>query len=108
MVSYTWNVEPLSLAPGDVLTCVAVAWDNYETADGKGQRGRSAPMRLRIISEVEFAVRQRSDLARLEKRLRVAALDQADLLDQTKKLVGLDDESHAETEAEPTSTAPIT
>ena len=110
MVRYTWNVESLSLAPGDVLTCVAVAWDNYATADGKGQRGRSAPMRVRVISQVEFAVRQRSDLARLEKRLREAALDQADLLDQTRTLVGSDDGSLAETEAESElpSTAPIT
>ena len=57
-------------------------------------------MRLTIISEGEFDVRVRSELASLEARVRRAELDQADLLDRTLPLVHDGEEPSALTTVE--------
>ncbi|MHC4698396.1 MAG: coiled-coil domain-containing protein, partial [Planctomycetota bacterium] len=87
IVEYTWNLEPLALSPGDTVVYHAWAADNYPGAGEDGQIGRSASLRLRIISELEFDVRVRDELTLLEKRIRDIALDEAGLLDATRELV---------------------
>lgn len=92
VAKYLWNLEALALAPGEVLTYRASAADNHPTPDGLGQIGHSAPMRIQIITNVEFDVRLQTDMAHLETRIRQAALDQADLLDRTTPLLNQHDE----------------
>jgi len=87
---YDWLMEPLQVAPGDVVVYSVDAWDNYVADDPAGQMGQSAPQRLRIISKSEFEVRLRSDLGQLEARIRQAALEQAELLDRTQSLINAD------------------
>jgi hypothetical protein len=84
---YLWSITPLGLVPGDVVTFQAVATDNCTLAGETGQVGRSAPLRLKIISDAELEVRIRDDLALLENRIRRSMLDQAELLDRTRELV---------------------
>ncbi|UCF34514.1 MAG: hypothetical protein JSV78_04270 [Phycisphaerales bacterium] len=84
---YLWSIEPLGLAPGDFISFQAVATDNCTLTGETGQVGRSAPMRLKIISDAEFEVRIRDDLVLLEDRIRRSMLDQAELLDRTRELV---------------------
>ncbi|UCC32630.1 MAG: hypothetical protein JSU86_10170 [Phycisphaerales bacterium] len=87
IVRYPWSVASLSLSPGDLLIYRAEATDNRTSPEGEGQVGRSASMRIKIISDVEFDIRLRSDIALLEARIRQAALDQAELLDRTTALL---------------------
>ena len=84
--AYRWGLGSLTLTPGDMLSYTLAASDNFSNADGRPHIGRSAPMRLLVISEVEFAVRIRSEFALLEKQIRQAVLDQNDLLDQTLRI----------------------
>ncbi len=86
VVDYLWSVQSMSLLPGDVLVYRFEATDNHAGGDG-GQVTRSAPMRINIISDVELDTRLRADLTMLETRVRQAALDQAQLLDQTVPLI---------------------
>ncbi len=85
--AYVWNMEPLSLAPGDVLVYEAVASDNHAAAGAAGQEGRSSALRIRVISETEFAIRIREDLSLTEARLRKVVLEQSELRDQTGELL---------------------
>lgn len=100
---FVWTVRdrlPEELLAGDVLVYDVVARDNRPTPEGTGQLGRSATMRIKIISALEFDIRMRSDLVRLEARIREAALAQGDLLDRTLALVRGDDEPGSLTEAD--------
>jgi hypothetical protein len=84
VVTHLWSLEPLKLQPGDMLAFFVEATDNFRSDEATGQVGRSSPMRLKIISDAEFEVRLRSDMAVLEARLRQLTLEQAELLDQTE------------------------
>ncbi len=83
---YLWNVATMALSPGDVLVYWAAATDNRVTDHETGQTAHSAPMQIKIISDVEFSIRLRSDIALIEARIRQVALDQASLLDRTAAL----------------------
>lgn len=83
---YLWNVATMALSPGDVLVYWAAATDNRVTEHQAGQTAHSAPMQIKIISDVEFNIRLRSDIALIEARIRQVALDQANLLDRTAAL----------------------
>ena len=87
LASYTWNMEDMGLAPGDVVVYEVTARDNRVTAEAKRQVGRSPSQRIKIISESEFEIRVREDLALLEDRLRRAAIEQAELQDATGILI---------------------
>jgi len=100
IAQYLWSVEPMSLSPGDLLIYRAVAADNRITTEGTGQVGRSTSMRIKIISDVEFDIRLRSDIVLLEARIRQAALDEAELLDQTTALLQHGDDPTALTDAQ--------
>ncbi len=88
--SYVWDFAPLNMTAGDVLLCDVVATDNWR--GDQGQVGRSAPFRVKFISQSEFEVRAREELSVLEARLRQAILDQAGLRDRTIELVQTGDE----------------
>ncbi len=88
-VGYDWlPATSLSdgLMPGDSITYSLVATDNRVTDAATGQVGRSTPMQIRIISDVEFEMRVRDDIAVLETRLREVILDQTELMDETVAL----------------------
>lgn len=85
-VRYRWDLQPLELLPGDVLVYHVVATDNFVSPDRVGQVGRSSPMRITIISDVEFENRVREDLTRLETQIRSLWLQQTDVLDQSVML----------------------
>ncbi|MFQ5493893.1 MAG: hypothetical protein ACE5EX_00790, partial [Phycisphaerae bacterium] len=74
------------MVPGDVVVYAVAALDNHRHGDQGGQVGRSSPQRIKIISEVEFDIRLRSDLALLEARVRELALAEGELLDRTRAL----------------------
>ncbi len=86
-VEFTWSMEPMALSPGDVLVYNALAADNFPGAGRDGQVGRSASLRAVIMSELEFDVRVRDELALLQKRIRRVALDETELLDTTIELL---------------------
>lgn len=91
MARHVWNMAAYDLAPGDLLIYRAVARDNRVMADGIGQIGESASLRIKIISAIEFDTRVRSDLAQLETRVRQSLLDQAEVLDRTLPLIRKDE-----------------
>lgn len=91
LVNYDWPLAPLALVPGEVLTWVVEASDNHVSAESGAQIGRSAPLRLRIISEAEFDVRTRDEITRLEAQVRQVVLDQSAVLDRTTELLGGDE-----------------
>lgn len=88
--------EPGSMnaTAGDVYVVTALATDNAP-AEPEGQTIRSAPVRIRIISETEFEGRLRDELAAVEERIRQAALEQTGLADRTETLVRPADEHEA-------------
>ena len=89
LARHTWRLEDAklgALAPGDIITYTAVAYDNRITDNGKGQTGRSQVMRVRIISQTEFDTRLRTDLAVLETKVRQSLLEQTAILDATTTL----------------------
>ncbi len=101
LVSYMWSVEPFSLTAGDLLTYRLVAEDNRAGPDGRGQLGRSTPLRIKIVGEGEFEGRLREDLAAVEARIRQVAIEEAALRDRTMRLIrqngdttGLDANEH--------------
>lgn len=87
VVSFLWAFEPLGVAAGDVLSCDVVATDNRIDAEGNGQEGRSSPFRVKFISQAEFEMRLREDLAGLEARLRQLVIDESSLHDRASTLV---------------------
>lgn len=86
-IQYRWAIESMKLAPGDSLSYVVAATDNRALGDETAQVGRSSPQRVKIISDVEFEIRLRDDIAQLESRIRQVAVDQSELIDKTSKLV---------------------
>jgi len=87
LASYLWSVGSLALSAGDLLTYRLAAEDNHFGPDGRGQVGRSAPLRIKIVGEGEFEVRVREDLAAIEARLRQVAIEEAALRDRTMGLL---------------------
>ena len=86
-VEYLWLMEPMGLSPGDALTFHVEAEDNRVGEGTYGQVGRSAPLQVRVISEIEFELRVGDEMASLEDRLRRITLDETDLLDRTTLLI---------------------
>ncbi len=79
-------VEDFDAQPGDVLTIVAVAADNY-SAEGQGPHVvRSAPVRLRVLSEAEYADRLQGELQMLGAGIRELLEKQDALRDEAESL----------------------
>ena len=81
-----WKAESLRLIPGDMVLLTSSAVDNDTTGETAGKSTTSAPIRVRIISELEFEVRVRDEMAMVEERIRHVLLDQTENLDRTKNL----------------------
>ncbi|MCH7870417.1 MAG: hypothetical protein IID33_01825 [Planctomycetes bacterium] len=81
----TWDLAPMALTDGDMLVCTATVYDNRPGTAGGAQQSSAVPLRVKIISEAELQVRLRSETATLESRIRRLALDQAELLDDTRE-----------------------
>jgi len=92
VAEYSWNLAPLALLPGDLIVYHAVAADTFP-GELSEHTGSSAPMRMRIISDLEFDGRVRDELAILEERMRQLALDETELLDGTSSIVQGDGET---------------
>ena len=94
LVEQVWEIAPLQLKPGVALVYQAQATDNLPPAAGAAdssaaggpQIGRSAQLRLKIISQADFENRLRDELTLLQARIRQAMLDQQALNDQTRAL----------------------
>lgn len=95
LLQYRWPLESLKLVPGDQLSYVVAATDNRALGDAGPQVGRSNPQRVKIISEVEFEIRLRDDIALLEQRVRQAMIEQSELMDRTAALVREDSDARA-------------
>jgi hypothetical protein len=89
--TYVWEVGTMGLSPGDVVRYEVTAVDNCVADEVTGQLGRSPAQTLKVISESEFDLRAREDLAQYEDRLRRAAVEQADIRDATGTHVHADD-----------------
>jgi hypothetical protein len=83
-VTHDWSMASLGLVPGDLLSFHVTATDNRRLDDLLPQEGRSALMRIKIISDVEFEMRIRDDVAMLERHLRAALLEQQTVIEQTE------------------------
>ena len=98
-VDAVWDAKTLTLAPGETVYLVLSAVDNCppefcpDAAVDLGQRGRSAPLPIKIIGEVEFEARTRDEMAALEGRLRQIILDQTGLRDGTGVLAAVESET---------------
>lgn len=98
-----WDAAPHALNPGETVYLVLSALDNCpaevcpSAATEPGQRGRSAPLPVRIISETEMEARTRDEIAALETRLHQVLLDQTGLRDAAAALAAKEDESAAST-----------
>lgn len=86
-VTHDWPLAAYALSPGDRLQYRAVAWDNRVTDAAPGQRGESATLTLRVISDIEFDIRLRTDLAQVETRVRQLLNEEQDLHDRTRSLL---------------------
>lgn len=80
---YRWGLASMNPSPGDVLEYYITAVDNRDETAGGGQPGRSSPLRVKIITDVEFELRLRDDIANLEGRVRQISVEQTEMLDRT-------------------------
>ena len=86
-ITHEWSMRSMDVIPGDVIVYALRAADNYALDGAPAHVARSFAQRIKIISEAEFELRIRSDLAQLEGRVRESALDQGDLGDQIVPLI---------------------
>ncbi|GAF82280.1 unnamed protein product, partial [marine sediment metagenome] len=113
LAEHVWDIAPLGLGPGAVLVYQAQAADNFPggaivpdsaAADEPGptgpQVGRSAQLRLKIISPADFENRLRDELTLLQARIRRAMLDQQALNDETQALAAASDPDAPPTDAD--------
>ncbi len=69
-VQWDWDLRPMALKPGEVVTYRASALDNYELGGRRHEPARSAEMRLKVISADQLAHRVRDELMLLKGALR--------------------------------------
>ncbi len=100
VVRHSWNLAELNLSPGDMVIYSARATDNHRDGDVHGHDSRSAPMRLKVISEADLESRIREDLTTLEDRVRRMMLEQSDLQDRTRQLLMTEDAAQALSETQ--------
>lgn len=81
------NLADFDLSPGDELHLVAVAADAYEIEGQRHEPTRSAPRRLRVISDAQFTEQVLADLAALRPAAARLDQDQAELERRSSELV---------------------
>ena len=86
LATHAWSMEAMNSPPGAMITYEVVVEDTFTSDSTGGQIGASSPQQIRIISETEFELRVREDVAALESRIRQAALEQEELRDRTDAL----------------------
>ena len=94
------SIDPQGLEPGEVVVFHVSAWDNRTGGESGPQLGSSASLRLKIISDVEFDVRLRDELALVETRIRAGLMDQLELAELTAALIPAEDAAAGLTAAE--------
>lgn len=98
-VDAAWDAAAHPLTPGETVYLVLSAIDNCpgevcpQAGTDSGQRGRSAPLPVRIIGEAELEARTRDEMAALEARLRQIVLEQTALRDATGVLAAIDSDT---------------
>lgn len=92
LVRWSWDLGGLSLRAGDALEYQLEAIDTFSDESTSGQMGVSSPLRIKVISELEFDTRVRSDLVRMESRVRKVLLGQQALLQRARVLEADSDE----------------
>lgn len=89
LATLNWNLSSLNATPGDVISYRTLVRDNFVAEGVHGHETASVEMRLRVLSDHEFDLRIREDLAATEERLRRTTFDQAALHDQTVALLDM-------------------
>ncbi len=79
-------LQDYDLHAGDTLRIEAIAIDNRDLDSGGPQTTRSSTVRVRIISQLEFSIRLRDELARMEDHIRRISLDQSESVDDAQLL----------------------
>jgi len=79
-------LQKYNLHAGDTLRLQAVSVDNRDLDSGGPQTAHSSRVVLRIISQLEFSIRMRDELARMEDQIRRISLDQSERIDDTQML----------------------
>lgn len=92
VVRWSWDLGELSLRAGDALEYQLEAIDTFSDEGTSGQMGSSSPLRIKIISDLEFDTRVRGDLVRMESRVRKVLLGQQALLQRARGLEADGDE----------------
>ncbi len=90
-VQTTLDLATLGLRPGDELWITALAADAYSASGAERAPTRSAPRRLRIISEAELMEQVRAELAALRRAAIQLDAEQAAAQRQTETLGPTDD-----------------
>jgi hypothetical protein len=85
--TYTWNLTPLGLTPGELVNYHVAASDNRVLPEApEPQRGVSASRQLKIIAETELLSQLREDLLLVESQLRQVTLNQEAVNDRTEEI----------------------
>ncbi len=82
----TLSLENFPLQANDTLRLEAIAVDNRNLDAGGPQTSRSSTVLVRIISQLEFSIRLRDELARMEDHIRRISLDQSERIDDAQML----------------------
>jgi len=88
---HLWSLESIAPTPGEEIELTAAAMDNFARGDQGGQVGHSAPVRIKIISDLDFQHRRRDDLAAVEAQLRQILEEQTNLLHESSNMLSSDD-----------------
>jgi len=73
---YTWKLADWELKPGDSLTCHLEVSDNFGLDGASPHLVRSAPLRLRVLSQAQFTDRLQVEFQLLRNRLRELLTEQ--------------------------------
>ena len=87
-VEWVWELDPMRLQAGDVVTYRASVTDNYDLSGRRHSPVESAEMRIKVISPDQFADRVREDLRVLNEAVRQVLSVQEAVRDQTEVLLG--------------------
>ncbi len=86
------SLSAFALKPGDELWITALAADGYELDGERHEPVRSAPRKLRIVTEEELIEQVRTDLAGIREAAIRLDQDQAELIEATRRGFVSDDE----------------
>jgi hypothetical protein len=85
-VRYTWELGPLGLHPGDVVTYHLEVTDNFGLDGAPGHSVSSAAMHLRVLSQAQFTDRLQVEFQLLRGQLRELLNEQESLLSAAEQM----------------------